>query len=173
MFLRAEQRRRLLEHANGAFRNLAEAALLTGARDGELRELTAGDFDRRRKTLSIRKGKTGARSVPLSDAAVALLTGLARNKLPAAYLFTRDDGKPWQHSDQDELMREAAKGAKLPKGTVFYTLRHTFIASAITGGMDIHTVAKITGTSVRIIEEHYGKLLQDDARERLNRIAFA
>ena len=30
-----------------------------------------------------------------------------------------------------------------------------------------------TTTSVRMIEQHYGKLLQDDARERLNRIAFA
>lgn len=70
-------------------------------------------------------------------------------------------------------MRDAAKAARLPKGTVFYTLRHTFIASAITGGVDIHTAAKITGTSVRMIEQHYGKLLHDDARERLNRIAFA
>lgn len=70
-------------------------------------------------------------------------------------------------------MREAAKRAKLPKGTVFHALRHTFIASALTGGVDIYTVAKITGTSVRMIEEHYGKLLQDDARARLNRIAFA
>ena len=51
------------------------------------------------------------------------------------------------------------------------------IASAISGSadkrLDIHTVTKITGTSVRMIEQHYGKLLQDDARERLNRIAFA
>lgn len=33
--------------------------------------------------------------------------------------------------------------------------------------------AKITGTRVRMIEQHYGKLVQDDASERLNRIAFA
>ena len=37
----------------------------------------------------------------------------------------------------------------------------------------IHTAAKITGTSVRMIEQHYGKLLQDDSRERPSRIAFA
>lgn len=173
VFLNAEQRRKLLEKCSGTFRDLVEAALVTGARYGELRQLTAGDFDRRRKVLNVRKGKTGARSVPLSDAAVAVFTRIARNKLPAAFLFTRDDGKGWQHSDQDELMREAAKAAKLPKGTVFYTLRHTFIANAIIGGMDLHTVAKITGTSIRMIEEHYGKLLHDDARERLNAIAFA
>ncbi|MDW8469829.1 MAG: hypothetical protein RML56_13525 [Burkholderiales bacterium] len=70
-------------------------------------------------------------------------------------------------------MRKAVQAARLPRQTVFYSLRHTFIANAIVGGLDIHTVAKIAGTSVRMIEEHYGKLLQEDARERLNRIAFA
>jgi integrase len=173
VFLTPDQRRRLLEHCKGAFRDLVQVALLTGARYGELRELRAGDFDRGRKMLAIRQGKTGARAVPLSDAAAALLGRLARNKLPGAYLLVKDDGEPWKHSDQDEPMKEAAKAARLPRGTVFYTLRHTFIASAITGGVDIHTVAKITGTSVRMIEQHYGKLLQEDARERLNRIAFA
>ena len=173
VFLTPEQRRRLLEKCKGAFKDLVEAALLTGARYGELRELHAADFDSKRRALTIRKGKTGARTVPLSDAARTLLARLCRNKLPTAHLFVRDDGKQWKHSDQDELMRDAAKAAKLPRATVFYTLRHTFIASAITGDMDIHTVAKITGTSVRMIEQHYGKLLQDDARERLNRIAFA
>jgi len=178
VFLTPEQRRRLLEHCEGRFKDLAEGGLLTGARYGELRQLTVADFDRRRKVLTIRgehagARKTGARPVPLADAAVALFTRLAKNKLPAAYLFTRDDGQAWKHSDQDEIMRDAAKAAKLPKGTVFYTLRHTFIANAITGGVDIHTVAKITGTSVRMIEEHYGKLLHEDAREKLNLIAFA
>lgn len=173
VFLTPEQRRRLLEHCSGAFRDLVQAALLTGARYGELRELRVSDFDAGRKALNIRQGKTGARTVPLSDVARSLFARLCRSKLPGAFLFVKDDGEPWKHSDQDEPMREAAKAVRLPKGTVFYTLRHTFIASAITGGVDIHTAAKITGTSVRMIEQHYGKLLQDDARERLNRIAFA
>jgi integrase len=173
VFLKPDQRRRLLEHCEGSFKDLVQAALLTGARYGELRELRASDFDAGRKALNIQRGKTGARTVPLSDAARALFARLCRSRLPGAFLFTRNDGEPWKHSDQDEPMRDAAKAAKLPKGTVFYTLRHTFIASAITGGVDIHTAAKITGTSVRMIEQHYGKLLQDDARERLNRIAFA
>ncbi len=69
-------------------------------------------------------------------------------------------------------MREAVRKAKLPKGTVFYTLRHTYIASALTGGMDIHAVAKICGTSLRMIELHHGKLIHTDVREKLNKIAF-
>jgi len=72
----------------------------------------------------------------------------------------------------DELMREAAKKARLPAGTVFYTMRHTHIANALTGGVAIHQVAKLCGTSVRMIELHYDKFLHSDAHERLNKIAF-
>ena len=69
-------------------------------------------------------------------------------------------------------MREAVKKAKLPLGTVYYTLRHTSLANALTGGMDIHAVSKLCRTSVNMIEKHYGKLSHSDAREKLNRIAF-
>lgn len=172
VFLTAEQRKRLLDNCGGAFRDLVEAGLLTGARYGELRELLVSDFDKARRVLFIRKGKTGKRDVSLSDAAAKLFDRLRKGKLPGGYLLTRDDGLPWQHSDQDKLVREAVKKARLPQGTVFYTLRHTFIANALTGGVEIHAVAKLCGTSVRMIEKHYGKLLHADAQEKLNRIAF-
>src|SRR4029079_11711911 len=127
---------------------------------------------RARRILSIRAGKTGPREVPVSDAAAALFKRLTARKLPSAYLFTRDDGKAWQHSDQDELMRAAAKLAKLPAGAVFYTLRHTHIANALTGGVGIHQVGKLCGTSVRMIELHYDKFLHSNVQENLNKIAF-
>jgi integrase len=173
VFLTPEQRKRLFEQCKGGFRDLIEAGFLTGARYGELRALLVSDYDKARRVLSIREGKTGPRSVPLSDAAAKLFDRLRKNKLPGAALLTRDDGQPWQHSDQDKLMREAVKKARLPNGTVYYTLRHTFIANALTGGIDILTVAKLSGTSVAMIEQHYGKLLHADAREKLNKIAFA
>ena len=110
--------------------------------------------------------------MPLSAVAHTFFSRLAKSKLPTAFLLTRDNGEPWQHSDQDELMREVVRKAKLPKGTVFYTLLHTFIASALMGGMDIHAVAKMCGTSIRMIELHYGKLIHTDVREKLNKIVF-
>jgi len=172
VFLNHEQRKRLLEHCSGGFRDLVEIALLTGARYGELRTLLVADYDKTRRILSIRKGKTGPRDVPVSEAAAAVIARARGSKLPATPLFTRDDGEVWAHSDQDELMREAAKKARLPVGTVFYTMRHTHIANALTGGVAIHQVAKLCGTSVRMIELHYDKFLHSDAHERLNKIAF-
>jgi integrase len=166
LFLDLQQRRRLLENATGAVRELIGAVALTGARAGELTKATRSQFDQRLKIMTF-VGKTGSRSVPLSEAAVAVFKRAARGKLPGAPLFTRDDGKAWAHSDWDELVRAAAEAAKLPKGTCLYTLRHSFITQAITDGMTTLDVARLCGTSVGMIEKHYGHLVADAARRRL------
>jgi site-specific recombinase XerD len=85
-------------------------------------------------------------------------------------LLTRDDGQPWAHSDWDELVRAAAQRAGLPTGTVLYTLRHSFITQAVMAGMTTLDVARLVGTSVMMIEKHYGHLVASSARERLDRV---
>ena len=128
-------------------------------------------FDARTATATF-KGKTGTRDVPLSPAATALFKRLAKGKLPGAAMFTNEGGTPWEHSDWDELIRAAADSAKLPKGVVLYTLRHSFITEALRGGMATLDVARLTGTSLPMIQEHYGHLVADAARERLARVAM-
>jgi integrase len=172
-FLTLEQRRRLLDHCEGAFRNLVEAGMLTGARYGELRQLRVEDFDKSARRIEIHKGKTGVRTVALSDAAHAFFVKISRSKLPGAPLLPREDGEPWAHSDQDELMREAVKKAKLPRDTVFYTLRHTFISTALKARIDVVSIAKNCGTSVRIIERNYAKFIPEEMSEKLNEVEFA
>lgn len=165
-FLDLKQRRKFLQAAKGGLRDLMEAAALTGAGAGELTSATRGQFDARLKTMTF-KGKVGARTVPLSAPALKLLKRLASGKLASDPLFTRDDGKPWAHSDWDELVRAAGAEAKLPEGVCLYTLRHSFITQAITDGMTTLDVARLCGTSVGMIEKHYGHLVANSARERL------
>ncbi|MGB7216518.1 MAG: tyrosine-type recombinase/integrase, partial [Gammaproteobacteria bacterium] len=157
--------------AEGAVRYLIEAEMLTGARPGELVSMRRSQFDARTQTATFR-GKTGSRSVPLSPAAVALFERLAKGKLPNAYLLTRDDGKPWGHSDWDEHVRAAAAKAKLPKGVTLYVLRHSWITEALRSGMSTLDVARLTGTSLPMIEQHYGHLVVDAARERLRDVVL-
>lgn len=166
IYLDLKQRRALLEQCNGGLRDLVEAAALTGARPGELAAAKRSAFDHRTGTLRL-TGKTGSRTVPLSPAALELCKRLAKGKLPEAPLLTRDDGHPWRRWDWDELVRAAAKAAKLPPGVVLYTLRHSWITEALTSGMPTHDVAKLTGTSLQMIHDHYGHLVADSARERL------
>jgi integrase len=154
---------------------LIKGAVLTGARAGELVRATVSQFDARTKVMTF-TGKTGSRVVPLSPAALALFKRLASGRTPEARLFTRDDGEPWAHSDWDELVREAAKSAKLPAdprtGTCLYTLRHSFITGALLGGMPTLEVARLVGTSVMMIEANYGHLCASSARKALARVAM-
>jgi integrase len=166
LYLDLKQRRALLAAADGAFRDLLEAAMVTGARAGELVNATRSQFDGRTGSMTF-KGKTGARTVPLSPAALALFKRLAKGKLPKALLLVRPDGNPWAHSDWDELVKEAAAAAKLPSGTVLYTLRHSFITQALTNGLTVLDVARLVGTSVTMIDKHYGHLAAKSAAEKL------
>lgn len=192
IYLDLQQRRALLAAAegNGALRDLMEGVMVTGARAGELARALRRQFDGRTRTLTLRSGKSGERTVPLSPAALVLFDKLSKSKLPGAYLFTRDDGKPWAHSDWDELVRAAADAAvvkdakgnplkdehgrevKLPKGVCLYVLRHSWITQAISDGMTTLDVARLVGTSVQMIEKHYGHLVASAAAERLAKVSM-
>lgn len=166
LYLDLEQRRALLNAAEGGIRDLMEAAILIGARAGELTALRRQCFDGRTGTLRL-TGKTGERQIPLSPDALALFQRLAKGKLPGAPLLTRDDGKPWGHSDWDKLVRRAAEAAGLPSGVCLYTMRHSFITAAITGGLSALDVARLVGTSLPMIDKHYGHLAHTTARDKL------
>lgn len=169
LFLTDQQVTDLLKASAGAMRNLIEAAILTGARYGELAGARVRDFDAKHGTLHL-SGKTGARTAYLSDRAVAFFRERAKDKLPAAWLLPRDDGEQWNRAHQTRPFREAAKLAKLPREAVFYSLRHYYISKALLAGVQPQVVAENTGTSLRMIEQHYGKFMKEDRRAMFNAV---
>jgi integrase len=174
LYLDLGQRRALLAAATGAVRDLIEAAMWTGARAGELVAARRSAFDARTRTLTLSSAKSGSRTVTLvAPSALALFGRLAEGKLPMAWLLTRDDGKPWGHSDWDELVRDATAAAKLPDGACLYTLRHSWITQAITDGMSPLEVARLVGTSLRMIDSNYGHLALATTHERLAKLTMA
>ena len=48
-----------------------------------------------------------------------------------------------------------------------YSLRHTYATLALAKGVDIHTLARQMGTSVKMIENHYSKLTPMMSAEEL------
>jgi len=179
IFLDLAQRRALLAAATGSVRDLIEAVMVTGARPGELAGALRSAFDARTKTLKL-TGKTGTRTVPLSPTALALFERVSKSKLPTAPLLARDDGKPWTRAEWTELVRTAAEAAKiegvpedkakLPPGVCLYTLRHSFITQAISDGLTTLDVARFTGTSLAMVDRHYGHLVQSASAERLAKV---
>ncbi|MCD9026693.1 tyrosine-type recombinase/integrase [Luteimonas sp. BDR2-5] len=171
LYLDKDQRRALLEAAQGNFRDYVECVALTGCRPGDPAAVLRKDYDAHTGSVTFRT-KDHLRTIPLSPAAKALLDRLAKSKLPNAYLFTQNDGAAWQAHIWRDLVKEAAASAALPSETVLYTLRHSWITDAIIGGMDLLTVSKLAGTSLLMIERNYGHLVQDVAREKLAAVAF-
>lgn len=182
LYLDVKQRRALLKAAGEvgpAVRDLIEAATLTGARAGELVRATVSQFEPRTSSMTFITGKQrkngGQRKVLLSPPALRVLKRLAKGKAPDAPLFLRDDGRAWAHSDWDEPVREAAKKAGLPAdahtGVCLYTLRHSFITQALTKGSSTLEVAHYVGTSVQMIDLHYGQVASA-AQRRLARVTM-
>ena len=174
LYLDKKQRRALLAAAGeGAFRDLLEAAALTGARPGEIVGAQVRQFDARSGSMTFigkTRVKVEPRTVPIAPAAVALFKRRAKGRKADELLFTRDDGAAWSRSDWDQLVRGAATAAKLPAGVVLYTLRHSWITQAIQSGMNTLDAAKLSGTGLKMIEEHYGHLVAGAARARLGKL---
>lgn len=154
------------------------AALVRGLcslplRPGALAALRVGDFDARRKELVIERDKAGdGRAILLPDSVVTLFKEQSRSKLPAAPLFARADGKAWDKDAWKGPIKDAVQASGLPPAATAYTLRHSTITDLVTGGLDLMTVAQVSGTSVRMIELHYAHLQRNHARDALATLAL-
>ncbi|MGH8225935.1 MAG: hypothetical protein ACRER1_07275 [Gammaproteobacteria bacterium] len=56
--------------------------------------------------------------------------------------------------------------------TIAYTLRHSTITDLVTGGLDLMTVAQVSGTSAAMIEKHYAHLQREHAAKALSGLAL-
>ena len=150
----------LLNACNPDFLRLAQAALATGARYGELAALRASDFNPDSGTIHVRTSKSGkGRHIVLNDEGAALFKSLAAGKSGNLILLTRADGSPWKPSHQARPMAEACKRAKIAPPVSFHVLRHTWASLAVMAGGPLMVVARNLGHSdTRMVEKHYGHL---------------
>ncbi len=170
VYLDRSQRAAFLGAADGDLRDLLTCVALTGCRPGDPAALLRKDYDSRTASVTFRT-KTGPRTIPISPATKVLFDRLAKNKLPAARMFTNDK-EPWTAQAWAYLVKKAVAKAGLPADTVVYALRHSWITDAIVGGMDVVTAARLTGTSVEMINKNYGHLVQGAARDKLATVNF-
>ena len=165
-----EEVHRLIDGAaDAAVRNLIMGAYLTGARYGELAEARVSHFDPRAKTLHVNVGKTGTRTVILQTSAAEFLSRLTQGRGPDEFLFVRGDGGRWKKSDQTRPVKDALKKVGLPPDGSIYALRHTYVSRAIEGGVPLNVIADNCGTSVRMIEKTYAKILAEKRRDFIER----
>jgi len=116
--------------------------------------------------------KTGERDVTLTNEGVGFFKTLAKNRPMDDALFLTDSKKRWNKSDHHRSMVEATKAAELPDDTFFYTMRHTYASQSLMAGMNTQTLAENMGTSVVMIEKHYGKFTKEARKAQIERSAL-
>lgn len=173
LYLDRGQRRALLDQMEAVPAPFVEALRLLPLRPGAIAALTVGDFDKRTKELTIGRDKAGKpRRIQVPITAATLFSAQSENKLPAAAIFMRANGKPWDKNSWKLPIAAAAKAADLPVGVTAYTLRHSTITDLVQAGLPLLTIAQISGTSAEMIERHYGHLASDAAVAALSQLAL-
>lgn len=153
---------RLINASPAGFRELVQAALLTGCRFSELAALVVNDFNADSGTLSVRISKTGKpRHVVLTEEGSAFFSRLVAGRPETELILRRadDESTAWGKSFQARPMRAACKAAKIVPAINFHGLRHTWASLTTMNGAPLLVVAKNLGhTDTRMVEKHYGHL---------------
>jgi integrase len=160
LYLGRDQRQALIdavEKLGSGVAPFVRALCSLPVRPGALAALTVADWDPRLGQLSIKLDKTGSRQFTLPTNIAAVFNEACRDKTKAAPIFARPDGGSWGKDDWKGPIKAAAKAAGLPDDVVAYTLRHTAITDLVRGGLDLMTVGQISGTSIAMIQKHYGQ----------------
>lgn len=85
---------------------------------------------------------------------------LSKATNPDDHVFTIINGKPavWLYRDTVEELLKYAKLREGPSGIprTTYCFRHTYATFRLSAGVDVYILAQQMGTSVKMIEQHYG-----------------
>ncbi len=181
-FTRAEVEAIGLE-LSAIYRPLPAFAAATGLRPEEWAALERSDVDRRGGVLSVRRtissgevvelAKTSAsrRQVPLSPRALGALDDLLP-RLDTPLLWPAPAGGVL---NLDNFRRRewapAITAGAITRPARIYDLRSTFASNSLAAGIDVFELARVMGTSIEMIERHYGTLLTGSAAGIASRLA--
>ena len=121
-------------------------ALHTGARLGEILELTWNGVDIFRKVVVIHQGKTGhTKTIPLTPTALEILIekGKVRH-LHFNLVFHTARGTQITNRNLERAFTNALKKAKI-ENFRFHDLRHTFASRLAMAGKDLYLIQKLLG----------------------------
>jgi integrase len=155
--------KRLINACPADFRKIVQAALLTGARYGQLAELTAADFDATDNTVRLRtrngRGMQKVYRAVLTQEGARFFKHMCAGLTAPDLIFKKDDGTHWGKSHQKRLMAAACERAKISPSVGFHQLRHTWAAHAVINGVPLLVVAGNLGHSgTAMVAKHYGQL---------------
>ena len=151
---------------------LAIFAAATGLRPGEWLALEQRDIDREAHVLYVRRAyrngrvktpKTQAslRAVPLQTVALAALDELPSGRQSSLVFPSPTGGYFDLHNFRNRHWRPAQRSAGIEPLRRIYDLRHTFATFALRAGVSTFDLSRYMGTSLAMIDRHYGHLARD------------
>jgi integrase len=164
---------RLINAAQGNFRDLVKAALFTGCRYGELGRLRAGDFNPDSGTVFVGQSKSGkARHAVLTDEGQRFFETLTVGRPGGALMLSHADGSAWGPAHQIRQMAEACRAARIEPAAGFHILRHTAASHLVMSGVPLNVVAHNLGhADTRMTERHYSHLAPSYVAEMIRKFA--
>jgi len=136
--------------------------LLSGARRGEILNLTWKEVDFETRLLRLRDSKVGPRTIPLSSAAIEVLEAIPRMKGNPHVIPGIKTGQPWR-GIQKPWSRIRAR-AELYDVHI-HDLRHTFASMAVTDGASLVIVGKLLGHKKPSTTNRYSHIGDDPVRQ--------
>ena len=160
-YLRGEELARLGEamaHAAGTERPealaLVRLLLLTGARLGEIQALRWEWIDWRGRRMRLPDSKTGAKTIYLSEAALAVLQACGPREVGLVVPGVRP-GRPQSHPYK--VLRRLAQAAGI-RPFCAHELRHTYASVGVTLGLSLPVVGQLLGHREWATTQRYAHL---------------
>ncbi len=161
---------------------LVRFAAATGLRPEEWAALQRADVNRGGRVVTVRRtvrdgdvvelGKTSRslREVPLSARALGALATLPP-RLDTPLVFPAQRGGPRNLDNwRRRVWAPAVEASATATPARIYDLRSTFASNALAAGITVFTLSKVMGTSVKMLEHHYGSLLDGQTPELAARL---
>lgn len=158
-----------------AFRPVLIALWLSGCRPSEIRRVRIEDFDGKRWTIKkhkTRKKKKKPRQIFVSPC-LGTLSKIVAHGRSSGPLFQPKSGEKWEYSEMRRRFERLRKRIDANPKLVMYSFRHTWITNAMLSGEDVATIASLAGTSIRMIDEHYGHLSQHESHLEIAALRIA
>lgn len=171
-FLSPDEQKALIAASNGAIRDLVSAALVTGARFGELARLRVCDYDPVNKSVFVAESKSGKpRHIPLPAGGAELFERLARERPGSDPLLRQENGAAWASATYHRPWKALLAQAKLSDVTL-HEIRHTYASTMVRNGAPLIVVAEALGHSdTRMAEKHYAHLAPSYVADTIRRLA--
>jgi integrase len=168
VFLSRPECVKLVEASRPDLRQLLLGALYTGCRVRELTNLRVRDVAQEGYGIYVSPSKNyRPRFVFLPDEGMAFFLSVCRGKKPDDLVFLNADGRQW--SDRyKHLFRDLVERIRLPRDTVFHSLRHTYASQLVQAGASLAVVARQLGhADTATVNKIYGHLAPDQTEAEL------